>query len=544
VTASLAVILVGLLHAVYAPADLAGAAGECVTELHVASYLVGPAQYFRAPEVVPGLDFESHYGIGHAYGFSLVMGSDGLQSVMERFVLFVLVVTLAYFLSAYLVLTDWLRNPWAAFGVTLILAGAATEGLAYPMPSCLPVRHPFAFVFLFCAVRGMQSRAWCVAAGMVAGLSLFWQTDIGLFTLAAGAALYLANALFLGGRPWKLVLFAAVGPATFLALCFGLFGPRVLSVTFVERLLEPLLLYASGFGTVLMNWRGGWGWWFNLAGPGIAIASVGVLLGFGRRTPPREAVYAAAASLLGLAMLTKWVNRSLDILWALNGGLILAVAGYWAWIAWRTIAEKLADARQPRVGFTRQAVAFAALGLLLVVAVAVEVRHARPHPLLGSTSPLVRIGNRLDTFPNPINAARRPLKPKEPPIPFNAEAAAFLRDRTEASERVAVLSQFEWSALTAAARAPRFPWLPLFLVHSPVLLDRCAEELRNTDRVFVEANALPTLERMHPSAYAVLAPILATRFAPAEQSPRWTLYIRRPEFSVAPSGERPSYTRR
>jgi len=512
--------LAALLSGVFAPADLAATAWECNVESHVASYLVGPAQYFRAPEAIPGLDFESHYGIGHAYAFSCVMGSNGYQSVLERFVLFVLVVSIAYFLTAQLVLTDWLRNPWAAFAVTLGLAAMATEGLAYQMPSCWPVRHPFAFAFLFCAVRGVDCKKWCVAAGAVGGLSLFWQTDIGLFTLVAGAALYLANAVFLGGSWWKPGIFVATGLGVFLAICLALFGTRVLSVTFAERLLEPLLLYATGFGTTLLNWRMGWGYWYNLAGPGVAIASVAAYIGYGRRgVPPRGVVYAAIASLLGLAMLTKWVNRSIDILWALNGGLVLAVAGWWAWTAWR-------EATATR-GFASRLALGTALAGLLLVAGRFDARTARPDPLLRTTSPLVRIVDRIDTFPNPINATRREIVGKDWPAPFDEEAVTYLRDHTTPTERVTVISRHDWSFLAAAGRAPRLSWQPFFLVHSPILLDRCVEDLRNSDRVFVDHNALISLSQLHPSASCRIEPILQESFEVVERVGRWTLYARK-----------------
>ncbi|MCE9561365.1 MAG: hypothetical protein K8U57_04865 [Planctomycetes bacterium] len=512
--------LAALLYGVFAPADLAATAWECNVESHVASYLVGPAQYYRAPEVVPGLDFESHYGIGHAYAFSCVMGSGGYQSVLERFVLFVLIVSIAYVLTAQLVLTDWLQNPWAALVVTLGLAAMATEGLAYQMPSCWPVRHPFAFAFLFCAVRGTDNSRWCVAAGAVGGLSLFWQTDIGLFTLAAGAALYLANAVFLGGSWWKPGVFVATGFGVFLALCLVLFGPRVLTVTFAERLLEPLRLYATGFGTTLLNWRAGWSYWFNLIGPGVAIASVSAMIGYGRgRVPPRGVVYAAVASLLGLAMLTKWVNRSIDILWALNGGLVLAVAGWWAWTAWReaTLSRGLPSR------FALGAVVIA----LILVAGRFDARTAHPDPLLRTTSPLVRIVNRLDTFPNPINATRREIVRKDWPAPFDEEAVAYLRDNTTPTERVTVISRHDWSFLAAAGRAPRLSWQPFFLVHSPILLERCVEDLRNSERVFVDHNALMSLAQLHPSASSRVEPILQESFEVVEHVGRWTLYARK-----------------
>ncbi|HVL15257.1 MAG TPA: hypothetical protein VM529_21985, partial [Gemmata sp.] len=284
----LCVPLAGLLYGLLGPHHVPTVASECNTELHVASYLVGPALYYRAPGLAPGLDFESHYGIGHAHAFALVAGDGGLQGVLERYVIFVFAVTAVYFLSAMLVLTDWLRSAWAAFAVTLVLVAAAGEGLAYTLPSCWPVRHPFLFAFLFCAVRGVASSRWCVAAGAAAGLSAYWQTDVGLYTLAAGAALYAGAAVFLRGPVWRPFLFLASGVGTFFTICSLFFGPRVFSPLFVERLFEPLLLYANGFGTELLNWRAGWGYWYNLAGPALAVASVGVLAARGGVPRPRR----------------------------------------------------------------------------------------------------------------------------------------------------------------------------------------------------------------------------------------------------------------
>src|SRR5262249_31323979 len=212
-------------------------------------------------------------------------------------------------------------NPWAAFAVTLALVAVSFDGVSYLYPSNWPVRHPFAFVFLFALVRGVGRAGWSAAAGGVAGLSLFWQTDTGLYTLAAGVGLYAAAALFLGAGAWRPVVFLAAAAGTFAAICLALFGPRALSPLFAERLLEPLLLYGSGFGNQLLNWGTAWGYWYNLAGPGLAVASVGLLLGYRRgSSPPRSVLYAAGAALLGLAMLFKWLNRSIDVVWSLNGG--------------------------------------------------------------------------------------------------------------------------------------------------------------------------------------------------------------------------------
>ena len=525
--------LAGLLYGVLGPHDVATVASECNSELHVASYIVGPALYYRAPDVVPGLDFESHYGIGHAYSFSFVMGSGGLQKTLQRYVLFVLIVCILYYLSAFLVLTDWLRNVGAAFGVTLFLVGVSCEGLSYNLPSCCPVRYPFLFVFLFAAVRGVgpQGNRWCGVAGGVGGLSLFWQTDIGLYTLAAGVALYLAAALFLGGGAWRPAVFLASSLGSFAAFCLVSFGPRVLSITFAERLLEPLLLYATGFGNQLMYWKPGWGYWYNLLGPGLAMASVAVLIGHGRRSspPPRAVLYGAAASLLGLAMLFKWVNRSIDILWSLNGGLVVVVAGWWIWLGWRALAVRLASESRPGLGMARQAAAAAVLVALAVQAARLDSRSATAKYQGGSSSPIVRAVNWLSEFRNPINAARKGIGPSIRPSPTDPESTRYLRSHTRRTERVAVISGAEWNYLADAGRAPRLAWLQLFLVHSPVLLDRCANDLRHSDRIFVDRYAVASLRMTNPAVHDRVVLILAEAFELADDSPtRWLLYRRKP----------------
>ena len=385
-----------LLYGTIGPHHVATVASECNKELHVASYIVGPALYYRAPGVVPGLDFESHYGVGHAYTFSLVMGNRGLEKTLERFVLFVMVACILFYLSAFLVLTDWLQNIGAALAGTLLLFFVTSEGLGYNYPSCCAVRHPFLFVFLYTAVRGVGTGGvrWCALAGGVAGLSLFWQTDIGLYTLAAGVAFYLANTLFRRDGIWRPFIFLAAGLGSFTALCVLCFGPRVLSITFAERLLEPLLLYATGFGNQLMNWKPGWGYWYNLLGPGLAVASVAVMMGYGRKAlPPRAVLYGAAASLLGLAMLFKWVNRSIDILWSLNGGLVAVVACGWIWLGWRALSDRLASESRPGVGFARRAAAAVTLAGLVVLAVRLDWDRANSKYQGGSSSPVVARSN-------------------------------------------------------------------------------------------------------------------------------------------------------
>ena len=190
-----------------------------------------PRDSTTAPGVVPGLDFESHYGVGHAYTFSLVMGNRGLEKTLERFVLFVMVACILFYLSAFLVLTDWLQNIWgsARGHAVTVLRHQRRARVQLPIllrgPPPIPLHVP-----LHRRPRRRHGWSpWCALAGGVAGLSLFWQTDIGLYTLAAGVAFYLANALFRRDGIWRPFIFLAAGVGSFTALCVLCFGPRVLS---------------------------------------------------------------------------------------------------------------------------------------------------------------------------------------------------------------------------------------------------------------------------------------------------------------------------
>jgi hypothetical protein len=339
---------------------------------------------------------------------------------------------------------------------------------------------------------------------------------------------------FLGCSLSRPFVFVAAGVGSFVALCTFLFGPRVLSVTFAERLLEPLLLYATGFGTRLLNWAPGWGYWYNLVGPGLAVATVGVLLGYGRRgpLPPRAVLYGAAASLVGLAMLFKWVNRSIDILWSLNGGLVVAVAAWWVWVGWQALAKSLGSETRPMLGLARQTAAAAALITGLVVFTVLEKRTAEePTEEGGRSSPLGGVCIWLDTFRNPINAARRGIGPDVRPSPIDPEATEYLHRNTLRRERVAVICGADWHYLVDAGRAPRLYWVQLFLVHSPVLLDRCAADLEQSERVFVDkqGRAMYNLMWTNPAAYHRVQTILNEHFEIADDSSkRWDLYRRKP----------------
>jgi hypothetical protein len=174
-------------------------------------------------------------------------------------------------------------------------------------------------------------------------------------------------------------------------------------------------------------------------------------------------------------------------------------------------------------------VAWVAILALVVLALRADARAATSKHLHGSSSPLVRLRHWLNKYHYPINAARTGMGPLVRVSPLEPDETNYLRDHTGPTERVAIISGSEWSYHVDAGRAPRLHWLQLYLVHSPVLLDRCAEDLRDADRVFVDRLSFDHLREANPPAFEAVAPILAERFELAERSAtRWDLYRRKP----------------
>src|SRR5215218_545390 len=61
----------------------------------------------------------------------------------------------------------------------------------------------------------------------------------------------------------------------FMLLSAIAFGPGVFDIRFLGYLAEPMLLYGSGFGAARIDWRDGWHWLYNIAAPGLTLATVG-----------------------------------------------------------------------------------------------------------------------------------------------------------------------------------------------------------------------------------------------------------------------------
>ncbi len=414
---SLAVVLQTLLFVFFFPYPTKDYASCLSSETHLSSYLIGPSLSFLNPQLTPGLDFESHYGVGHAYVFSFCLGPSFLSSLCH-YILFLFVILSFSYVSAFFVLSKFCGSESAAFLATVLLAAVGMEGMGYNWPSNWPIRHPFLFLFLGCAAQNaVLGRKWLAVAvaGFFAGLSTFWQTDIGLFLVLTGLVYYTVLTVRERRGFAQVPLFIVAASGTFVTLCLLAFGSRTLSLLFYQRLLAPLLVYNSGFGCWLMNWQPGWSYLYNVIGPVVTLATIGwCVKRFHSRNAhdQQEARFLFLCGVIGLLMLFKWVNRSIDPIWSINAvGIVIVL--FW-WVRQGTVAlgeivvTHFGDRSQASGHRLRILTNMAVIAVLLGMGVVASLFQTKD-PMRGiSSSPLVRITRFTQQTPTLANRLLRP----------------------------------------------------------------------------------------------------------------------------------------
>src|SRR5262249_21950810 len=91
-----------------------------------------------------------------------------------------------------------------------------------------------------------------------------------------------------------------------------------------------------------------WNWFYNLATPGIALATIGVMpriLRSGLVNRPRAALV-VFFSTCGLLMMAKFINMSVVAVWHVNALGFLVVLGWWAAAAARAVPQRSLVSKQ------------------------------------------------------------------------------------------------------------------------------------------------------------------------------------------------------
>ncbi len=453
------------------PTDLERVTSVVRDEAHKVSYFIGPALYGYGPGLVPGLDFHSHYGPALGWFFHLIMG-DGWKSAAMRVVGLNIAITLATNIQAYFLLTYLIRSRLAAIGIVSALALLAfSTANHFYSPSAYPTRFPLLIVFvlaigLHCVAP--RRPGWLIVSAVFCALSLLWQTEIGLFFLVTGTFV----AVVAGGFPdfRNVAIFVGTSTATAMLICLLLFGSRALSLTFLIECFRPLVLYGTGWGSAPIKWFLRWSMVYNLPLQIVGCVTIGwATIRLSRPSDSARDQFVTgvllALSMIGIALMIKWVNRTLDAVWHQNALPLVIVAAWWAHqltIEWRPPVRRALGALS--------AVA-AVLGLLFVQ----DIYNPHPYGLRSYAN-----------YPSLLNGpfiATTPGTWQEDFGRITDTETKFIQDKTKSDERVLVIAMMDWAYLAQAHRAPEAYFMPLLVAFDAQFMDRT---MNSANRLFYD----------------------------------------------------------
>ncbi|MBE9116862.1 hypothetical protein IQ249_13225 [Lusitaniella coriacea LEGE 07157] len=503
---------------------------------HVASFILSPSLYYLSPGATPTIDFESHYGVGHAWLFSNFL-SNSLESSSYNLIIFFVACLFFFYATVLFILFDLLESPWYALISGLIILVFGFDNFSFGLPSNLPIRFPFIFIFIWLIVRATISRkkiVWGCSAGVATSISLIWQTDIGLYTLATGIIFLLLGTL----KNRKLLKIFFVYLCSFITSFFFviwiMLGKDAISILFLKRLAEPLLLYGNGFGGVLLNWQPGWWYLYNFIFPLIGFASIAWASTKGSKQNlhsiqvqnlKKTKMYLLALSLLGLFMLTKWVNRSIDVLWWLNGQALLIAILWWLREIFFDLSSRFYSLlRSYEVVLSLnwvRTICILVIAIPLVVIITYDPIKDFPG---GSISPVIRAYKSFKVHPNLISYKDLPYNETQhrPVIASNTD---FIKNNIQEGEQITLISTSDWVYLTDAKLPPKLHYMPLYLTHSKVLLERNLQSLQSSSQIFVELDTIDSLEfQKNPKLYASTKQLIDRCFEKEKSNQNWTIY--------------------
>ena len=512
------VLPVCVLVVLLAPSSLQAVAARIGYEMHVASFLIGPALYSLIPGLVPGIDYFSQYSVGQPFLFSLMLGRSADATIL-RYVFLIVACMFAYYTAVYYFLR-WLFQSWRwALWITLIslLLHFHTDRTFFD-PSSYVLRHPLLIAVVATLAwwvrRGLDWKAG-VVLGTLLSMSLFLNTETGVYQcLAVGAvAVFSAKSLLRG-----VVLSAAVTAVTlglFTCACYAAFGPRVLSAEFLQKVFEPLWIYSGGYGSVPVDWAYRWHLLYNVIAPGLALATIGWGLPRLRsaQSPEDRSRTAALAATAALAIMVtaKYWNMSYVALWHVNALPFLAILGWWGR---EVLAVLRIEHTEPDQGGLRLQQTGTAILAMLAVALVAFAGDARNPTQYGLRAYL----KYASAWSAPIRnrkAACRELNCAAPRLA--REDVNLITSLTRPDERVAILDWIDWAYLIEAHRAPMFRFIPGFAMFTHTQINASISSL---DLVFVAPGQDGRYVISPPELEEILRPELERNYVVAGRGAR------------------------
>ncbi len=450
-----------IITLIIAPSSIQAIAAKIGMEMHVVSFVIGPALYFFGSHLVPYLDYFTQYSIGMGYVFSYFMGNTA-ETTIIHYTVFVLVALWLFYIQLTYVLA-WLYRSWFAASVTailsLILLFHTTRHFHDPSSSIL--RYPLLGVCAWMISRWIKkpSQLASVILAAILALSIFLNTETGFIMCAAFAI----STLLTSRKPLSTLLpILSIGVYTlgiFLMMLAILFGREVLSLAFLNAFIKPLIIYGRiGFSGWLINWSlKDLNWFYNIVTPGIALATLALIPILSRNTrddQPRLAVLAFFTT-AGLFMMAKFINMSIISVWQMNALGLLIPIGWW--IVWFAKEYQLDVIRLPRM--QPMPVDCAIFGIATICALYIATHtHDRRNESEYAFRSWIRYPSLITAvFRHHENVCRSMSCVENRPADSDI---ALITARTSPGEQVAIIGPYDWTYLIGAKRPPLMAFLP------------------------------------------------------------------------------------
>ena len=500
----------GVLFLVLFPAPLEAVAARIGFEMHVVSFLIGPALYTFGDNLIPGIDYFTQYSVGQPYLFSFLLAPSA-AATMIRYAGWIVAAMFLFYAGMFYFLWWLYRNwRWAAAVTMLVLMSSFHTERPFFDPSSFPLRYPLLFVWLtaiVCLSHFSNAKRFRLALACAIGLSLFLNTETGLYMLIATGLVVLAiNENPLNGL-WRYSGILAGSIAMFTFLCLGAFGPGIFNIIFFKRIFEPFFIYGEGFGAWPVFWDFGWHMLYNILSPGVALATMGwavISLRSAVQSEQRTRVVALlAASSVAIMMSVKYWNMSIAALWLVNSVL------FWTVIAWWVIqALTFAEAVQASSG-ARATVKPRTIKWVLVVAAIMFVtvlNDSRNRSFYGMRA----YGKYQGLLKRVIWRHSDACLRMDCAVPsISKKDVELITSMTSERQRVAMFSPIDWAYLIEAKRAPHFEFVPS---HATFTRRQLATATTGFDLIFTPRSPVKNHGIEHPELAAILAPLLDREF--------------------------------
>lgn len=420
------------------------------------------------------LDIFSQYGVGQGFIFSFLLGESPAGTLINFQLLFT-AVSIIFFVLAYHFLTFLFESRWVAFAVCLVgILGQFYSSLDIVWYSITPsvgiYRMPLLFItagLLIVMLRAKHSAFSMVALGATLAVSVYWQTDTGLATAAAVLAVVLA-----WETSWRGALLAlgvtACSLFLFLALLALSYGPRAVSIEFLQAIIAPFGWYTGGELTfdVDFPWTGDSGYVVALLCQVIAL-SVVVAIPLQRFLDGDSASFKIGLlflAIISLILQCKYVVRSVAPYW-FGTALPAQAVVVWAIIRFTPVLAPFNSLRPKtaaRLGWGVQAGLLATLFAWMAGGDRIS-SYVRFNSLLNVALAYCHAPG----YSWPFVSGLREFDAVSPANFCSDSDRKLIRKHSQEGERIALVSIYDWAYLIETRRAPRFYFLP-----SHTLVDR------------------------------------------------------------------------